>query len=56
VQNALAQAITGPLSSWNEAAFSIYYALLFATTVSAIFYFQAVKKFETGEKLDALER
>ena len=29
VQNIIAQAITGPLSHWNEASFSIYYVLLF---------------------------
>jgi hypothetical protein len=29
VQNLIAQFVTGPLSSWNEVAFSIYYVLLF---------------------------
>jgi len=32
VQNIIAQFITGPLSSWNEVAFSIYYVLLFCIT------------------------
>jgi hypothetical protein len=30
VQNAIAQVITGPLTQWREAAFSIYYLLLLA--------------------------
>ena len=32
VQNVIAQLVTGPLDQWNEAAFSIYYVLLFAIT------------------------
>lgn len=32
VQNILAQLVTGPLTHWNEFAFNIYYALLFAIT------------------------
>ncbi|HET6323147.1 MAG TPA: hypothetical protein VFG04_00495 [Planctomycetaceae bacterium] len=46
VQNAIAQAITGPHSNWHETAFAIYYALLFATTMPTIFYFQTVKKLD----------
>jgi hypothetical protein len=44
LQNAIAQAITGPHSDWNETAFSIYYALLFAITAVTILYFQTSKK------------
>ena len=29
IQNVIAQLVTGPLTSWNEMAFSIYYILLF---------------------------
>ena len=50
VQNAIAQAITGPHSNWNETAFSIYYALLFATTMSTVFYFQTVKKLDARQR------
>jgi hypothetical protein len=48
VQNAMAQAITGPLSNWHEAAFSIYYGLLFATTAVTVVHFQMLKKIEAS--------
>ncbi|HEY4310997.1 MAG TPA: hypothetical protein VGN12_16215 [Pirellulales bacterium] len=38
-QNVIAQLITGPLDQWNEAAFSIYYVLLFAITVPIVLYY-----------------
>jgi hypothetical protein len=44
VQNAIAQAITGPLTDWNERAFSIYYGVLFAFTAVTVVHFQLVKK------------
>lgn len=43
VQNVIAQLITGPLSQWNEMAFSIYYVLLFFTSAVIIYHFQWVK-------------
>jgi hypothetical protein len=43
LQNAIAQSITGPHSEWNETAFSIYYALLFAITAVTILHFQTLK-------------
>ncbi len=44
VQNAIAQAITGPLTDRNERAFSIYYGVLFAFTAVTVVHFQRVKK------------
>ena len=43
VQNIIAQLITGPLNVWNEAAFSIYYLLLFFISAVIIYHFQTVK-------------
>jgi hypothetical protein len=43
VQNAIAQLITGPLTSWPEVAFSIYYALLFAITAVIVIHFHSLK-------------
>jgi hypothetical protein len=48
VQNALAQAITGSLSNWDEAAFAIYYVLLFAITAVTIIHFQGLKKLDAS--------
>jgi hypothetical protein len=42
VQNAIAQLITGPLTQWTEAAFSIYYVLLFFPTAVIVFHFHIV--------------
>jgi hypothetical protein len=47
VQNAIAQAITGPLSDWQELSFNIYYAVLFAITAVTVVHFQSLKKLET---------
>ena len=44
VQNAIAQLVTGPPSSWYEMAFSIYYALLFAITAVIVFHFHWLKR------------
>jgi hypothetical protein len=44
VQNAIAQAITGPLTDSNERAFSIYYGVLFVLTAVTVVHFQLVKK------------
>ena len=44
MQNAIAQAITGPLTDSNERAFSIYYGVLFAFTAVTVVHFQLVKK------------
>lgn len=43
-QNIIAQLITGPLDQWNEAAFSIYYALLFAITVPIVLYYARMQR------------
>ena len=42
VQNVIAQLITGPLTQWNEVAFSIYYVLLFFPTAVIVFHFHIV--------------
>jgi len=42
-QNFIAQLITGPLRLWNEAAFSIYYLLLFVLSAVIIYHFYKVK-------------
>jgi hypothetical protein len=44
VQNAIAQAITGPLSDWQEQAFNIYYLVLFVITAVTVVHFQRRKK------------
>ena len=41
LQNVIAQLITGPLNDWNEFAFSIYYALLFAITAVIVTCYSA---------------
>jgi hypothetical protein len=46
VQNAIAQLITGPLTQWNEMAFSIYYALLFAITAAIVIHYGSLKRHE----------
>ena len=43
VQNVIAQLITGPWSSWNEVAFSIYYLLLFFISAVIIFHYHFAK-------------
>jgi hypothetical protein len=43
VQNAIAQLITGPHSSWPETAFAIYYLLLFFITAVIIYHFHYMK-------------
>ncbi len=52
VQNVIAQLITGPLSSWPEVAFSIYYLLLFFISATILFHYHYVKVSEV--KADAL--
>jgi hypothetical protein len=42
VQNAIAQLITGPLTQWKEAAFSIYYLLLFGITAVIVIHYRAL--------------
>jgi hypothetical protein len=44
VQNVIAQLITGPLTQWNEMAFSIYYLLLFLLTATIVFHFHTTKE------------
>ncbi len=43
VQNVIAQLITGPLSNWNELAFSLYYLVLFVFTAVTVVHFQMIK-------------
>jgi hypothetical protein len=43
MQNVIGQLVTGPLSQWNEMAFSIYYVLLFAITVVITFHYHFAK-------------
>jgi hypothetical protein len=43
VQNVIAQLITGPLSSWQEVAFNIYYVLLFFISATILYHFQYLK-------------
>jgi hypothetical protein len=43
LQNFIAQLVTGPLTSWNETVFSIYYLILFLLTAVIIYHFQSVK-------------
>jgi len=43
VQNAIAQLITGPRSSWNETAFALYYVLLFLLSAVILHHFQCMK-------------
>jgi hypothetical protein len=44
VQNVIAQLITGPLTQWNEAAFSIYYVLLFLISAIIVFHYHVMKE------------
>jgi len=44
VQNTLAQLVTGPLTSWNEVVFNIYYVLLFIISAVIVCHFQFVKR------------
>ena len=39
-QNIIAQMVTGPLTEWREAAFSIYYILLFLLSAVIVYHFQ----------------
>ena len=43
VQNLIAQLVTGPLNDWNEAAFSIYYALLFLISAVIVHHYHWIK-------------
>jgi len=43
-QNVLAQLVTGPWSSWNEVAFSIYYLILFVLTAVIAHHFHCLKR------------
>jgi hypothetical protein len=49
VQNVLAQLITGPLTSWNEVAFSIYYVLLFFITAAIVYHYHFAKTYCSGQ-------
>jgi hypothetical protein len=39
VQNALAHAVTGPLTDWNEAIFNLYYVLLFFLSAAILYHY-----------------
>jgi hypothetical protein len=43
-QNILAQLVTGPLKSWNEVAFSLYYILLFIISGVIVHHYQCLKR------------
>jgi hypothetical protein len=43
LQNLIAQLVTGPRNSWNEAAFSIYYLILFLLSAVIIYHFHSAK-------------
>jgi hypothetical protein len=43
LQNLIAQFITGPLTSWNEMAFNIYYLLLFVITAVIVIHYHSLK-------------
>jgi hypothetical protein len=47
VQNVIAQLITGPLSEWNEVAFSIYYVLLFLISAVIVYHVHALRRHPT---------
>jgi hypothetical protein len=42
-QNVLAQLVTGPWSSWNEVAFSLYYLVLFALSGVILHHFHCLR-------------
>jgi hypothetical protein len=44
VQNTLALLVTGPLTDWNEVAFSIYYLLLFLLSATVVFHYQTLRE------------
>jgi hypothetical protein len=44
VQNIIALLVTGPLTDWNEVAFSIYYVLLFLLSATIVFHYQALRE------------
>ena len=44
IQNILAQLVTGPWSSWNEVAFSLYYLVLFALSVVIVHHFHCLSR------------
>ena len=44
VQNAIAQLITGPHTSWNETAFSLYYVLLFLLSAVILHHFSQLRR------------
>jgi hypothetical protein len=43
VQNTLALLVTGPLTEWNEAAFAIYYGLLFLISGVIVFHYHVLR-------------
>jgi hypothetical protein len=43
VQNVIAQLVTGPVTHWNEMAFSIYYVLLFLIGATVVYHFHAMR-------------
>ncbi len=53
VQNVIAQLITGPLNEWNEAAFSIYYLLLFAITAVIVIHCDSLNSRRSGAPPEA---
>jgi len=50
VCNAIGLAVTGPLSEWIEAAFAIYYFLLFLITAVIVFHYSTDKRWRSVAK------
>jgi len=44
VQNIIALLVTGPLTDWNEVAFSLYYLLLFLLSATVVFHYQTLRE------------
>jgi hypothetical protein len=50
VQNAIAQLVTGPVTRWNEMAFSIYYLLLFLLSGTIVFHYRVLRGGSTARR------
>lgn len=48
-QNVIAQTITGPISSWGEMVFNLYYFLLFLLSAVILYHYHVVKRLAHGD-------
>ncbi|MBX3177362.1 MAG: hypothetical protein KF886_08385 [Candidatus Hydrogenedentes bacterium] len=48
VQNILGQAITGPITNWNEMAFNLYYVLLFLISAVILYHYHDRKRWQAA--------